>query len=311
MQSRSKRQAEREGLLQSHAEGCTSPRRSTLSLNTGSDLAEGLAEISSFKTSLIPCADILAVDQKIVNYSHETMSMLIRSYLSCPTAAAWTTVRMAEEYKTRLQSENRQARTSTTPCRASRHHTFELQGQIQCSTGIDEHPMPVCHHVPMLALYQRLYPVPLSPKEPPPHALSSALIGTFCPHHRHTSSLPSDQGQVWVFSIRNKPKLHRAPCSLCIYFLTEGQLHALLLPLPLEAPSPESATEGILLWTLLIPHRQKMALISISISLFFFPLPKCIFIIFRIWKVPQISKQTIISFLDLSCNQGSKFLPSL
>lgn len=44
---------------------------------------------------------------------------------------------------------------------------------------------------------------------------------------------------------------------------------------------------------------------------FFFPLPKCIFIIFRIWKVPQISKQTIISFLDLSCNQGSKFLPSL
>lgn len=62
MQSRSKRQAEREGLLQSHAEGCTSPRRSTLSLNTGSELAEGLAEISSFKTSLIPCADILAVD---------------------------------------------------------------------------------------------------------------------------------------------------------------------------------------------------------------------------------------------------------
>ena len=60
-QSRSKRQAEQEGLLQSRAEGCTSPCRSTLSLNTGSELAEGLAEISSFKTSLIPCAGILAV----------------------------------------------------------------------------------------------------------------------------------------------------------------------------------------------------------------------------------------------------------
>lgn len=95
---------------------------------------------------------------------------------------------------------------------------------------------------------------------------------------------------AFIFS----PKVSYMPCS-CLCPL---RLRLLNLPLKVTSCGPFSYHTGSKWLWFLFPF-------------FFFSLPKCIFIIFRIWKVPQISKQTIISFLDLSCNQGSKFLPSL
>ena len=174
------------------AERCTSPCRSTLFLNTGSDLADDLAEIVSFRTPLIPCADIFVDQQKIINYSNETLNMLIGSYLF--SYALQHLLWMATHCMSFMPSCIQDLGPDSAPCK----HPYWAADRSQFPPSAYNN----CSHWPGTRCT-----LSLSSWELQSLALS-ALLRTFHSQQRHVTSPSSEQEGVSVFSIKNKPRLH-------------------------------------------------------------------------------------------------------